>query len=170
MIPKVVTYCLLLTMVLFVAASCSQGTAEVGQAKEYVPGTKRWSGPMDRIADPSIISDEDLGNPDVTIVVESSTSEFVPDLIRVKQNQVVKLVLKGTDDGDMGKITGLTKFSGHGFFVLGPYDIWVTGLRSNVTRGITFKATEAGEFDFECTVFCSVDHYKMKGLLVVEPA
>ena len=153
-----------------VLISCSNGGgAEVGQAEEFVPGTKRWAGPMERIADPSVVPVNDLGRPDVTITVEASTSEFEPDVIRVKQNQVVKLILKGTDDGDMPKITGLTTFSGHGFLVLGPYDIWVTGLRSNVTREITFVATEAGEFDFECTVFCSVDHYKMRGVFIVEP-
>lgn len=111
---------------------------------------------------------EPLGRPDVTVTVDAYVAEFKPKEIRVKQNQVVKLILKGTDDGDLPKITGLKEFSGHGFHVLGPYDIWVTGLRAGVTKEIVFKATVPGEFDFECVVFCSVKHYQMRGKLIVE--
>ncbi|MFQ6615650.1 MAG: hypothetical protein ACE5HZ_02615 [Fidelibacterota bacterium] len=140
----------------------------LAQTEEFVPGTKRWSGPYARISEPSRQPANPLGNPDVTITIDVVTSEYKPNVIRVKQNQVVKLVLKGGDDGDLPKITGLKEFSGHGFHVLGPYDIWVTGLRSNVVKEITFKATVPGEFAIECTVFCSLAHYQMRGKLIVE--
>ena len=165
-----IKYLCLTAILLVILVSCASKAAEVGPVEEYVPGTKRWSGPYQRISMPSTQPVKDLGSADVTITVEAFTSEFKPNLIRIKQNQVVKLILKGTDDGDMPKISALREFSGHGFMVLGPYDIWITGLRSNVTREIVFKATEAGEFDFECPVFCGVNHYKMRGKLIVEPS
>lgn len=124
--------------------SCTQEGGGLAQTEEFVPGTKRWSGPFARISEPSRRPVTPLGNPEVTITIDVVTSEYKPNVIRVKQNQVVKLVLKGGDDGDLPKITGLKEFSGHGFHVLGPYDIWVTGLRSNVVKEITFKATVPG--------------------------
>lgn len=158
----------LTTVTLIAMVSCS-GQHEVGQVEEYVPGIKRWAGPFKRITDPSTQPSKSLGSPDIEITVDVFTSEFNPNVIKVKQNQVVKLVLKGIDNGDLPKITALKEFSGHGFHVIGPYDIWITGLRADVTREIIFKATVAGEFDFECPVFCGVNHYKMRGKLIVEP-
>ncbi len=149
--------------------SCTQESGETVM-DETVPGYKRWAGPFSRFSEPSRGPINPLGNPDVTITVDVVTSEYKPNIIKVKQNQIVRLVLKGGDDGDLPKITGVREFTGHGFHVLGPYDIWVTGLRSNVVKEITFKATVAGEFDLECVVFCSVDHYKMRGKFIVEPA
>lgn len=155
--------------VLFAMVSCGP-KEEATVAEEYVPGIKRWAGPYARIAEPSVQPAKPLGSPDVTLTIDAFTSEYKPNVIRVKQNQIVKLVLKGTDDGDLPKITSLKEFSGHGFHVLGPYDIWITGLRAGVTREIVFKATVAGEFDFECTVFCGLKHPTMRGKLIVEPA
>lgn len=154
-------------ILILLGISCSS-EQKPSHANEYVPGIKRWAGPYQRIAGPSVEPDDPLNTPDVTLTVDAYTSEFKPNLIRVKQNQIVKLILKGTDNGDLPKITGLKEFSGHGFHVLGPYDIWITGLRGDVTKEIIFKATVAGEFDFECPVFCGVEHYKMRGKLIVE--
>jgi plastocyanin len=157
-------------MVAIVAVTSCAPKPEVAQVEEYVPGIKRWAGPYQSIIEPSVQPKEPLGRPDVTITIDAYTSEFKPNVIKVKQGQVVKLVLKGTDNGDLPKITGLKEFSGHGFHVLGPYDIWITGLRADVTREIVFKATVAGEFEFECPVFCGVKHPWMRGTLTVEPA
>lgn len=142
-------------------------TGESAVAKEIVPGLKRWAGPYQRIAEPTT-PEPKLGTPDVSITINASTSEFKPNIIKVKQNQIVKLILKGIDNGDLPKLTGVKEFSGHGFHVIGPYDIWVTGLRANVTKEIIFKATYPGEFEFECPVFCGVNHYQMRGKLIVE--
>lgn len=163
-----ITRPLFMILLVLTAIACTREIHQA-QSEEFVPGTKRWAGPYTHIAEPSREPTEPLGAPDVTITVDAVTSEFQPNVIRVKQNQVVKLILKGGDDGDLPKITGLKEFSGHGFHVMGPYDIWITGLRTDVVKEITFKATVAGEFDFECPVFCSVNHYKMRGKLIVEP-
>jgi plastocyanin len=155
--------------VLLILSFCAPKAEREPIAEEFVPGIKRWAGPYKRFAEPTIKPAKPLGTPDVEITIDCYTSEYKPNLIKVRQNQVVKLILKGVDDGDLPKITGLKEFSGHGFHVLGPYDIWVTGLRKGVTKEIVFKATVPGEFDFECTVFCGVNHYKMRGKLIVEP-
>jgi plastocyanin len=141
--------------------------SQVAALGEYVPGLKRWPGPATQEADPVIT--ETLPSADVEITVQVYTSAFNPKTITVKEGQVVKLILKGMDDGVLPKVTGITEFTGHGFHVIGPYDIWVTGLRKGVTREIFFKATTPGEFDIECTVWCSPDHYLMRGKLIVQP-
>ncbi len=169
---KAFLWCVVLIVLPTLLINCGGGGSEepagTAQAKEFVPGTKRWSGPMKRYTEASVQPTEDLGRPDVTVSIDCFTSEYKPNLIKVKQDQVLKVVLKGIDDGDLPKITALTAFSGHGFHVLGPYDIWITGLRKGVTREIVFKATVAGEFEFECPVFCGLNHYKMRGKLIVE--
>lgn len=159
-----------LVLMMGMCSCVAEKKIEKEKAKEFVPGIKRWAGPYKRIAGASSLPEDTLARPDVTLTIEAYTSEYKPKVIRVKQNQTVKLILKGTDDGDLPKITGLKEFSGHGFLVLGPYDIWVTGLRAGVTKEVIFKATVAGEFDYECTVFCGLKHYLMRGKLIVEPA
>ncbi|MBI4497035.1 MAG: cupredoxin domain-containing protein [Chloroflexi bacterium] len=141
---------------------------------EYISGIKRTPGTW---KDPSInvgANEANLGTPDVTIDVDVMRPVFVPSQIKVKQGQVVKLRLHGKDNGladtpEIQQSVGLKEFSGHGFQILGPYDVWITGIRKGDTKEITFKADVAGEFPFECVVFCSTAHYAMQGKLIVEP-
>lgn len=141
---------------------------------EFVSGLKRSPGTF---VEPSInISSgaETLGEPDVTIDILAVRPAFIPKEIRVKQGQVVKLRFTAKDNGlaDMPGVdeaVGLNEFSGHGFQLLGPYDVWITGIRTDKVKEVTFKATEAGEFAFECVVFCHPAHYTMQGKLIVEP-
>lgn len=140
---------------------------------EIISGTKRWPGTWNEETI-RVQAGEDLGEPDVTIDINVLRPVFVPNEIHVKQGQVVRLLLHGQDSGlaDMPGVDeaiGLVEFSGHGFQLLGPYDIWVTGIRSGVTREVVFRADVVGEFSFECTVFCSPQHYLMSGKLFVEP-
>ncbi len=139
---------------------------------ETISGLKRWPGTWDE-ATIKIASGEDLGDPDVTIDINLMRPVFSPPTITVKKGQVVKLLLHGMDSGlaDMPGVdeaVGLKEFSGHGFTLLGPYDVWVTGIRKDVTRAVVFRADVAGEFPFECTVFCSPQHYIMRGTFIVE--
>jgi plastocyanin len=158
-----------ITVLLYTGILIPKGPAlEAVTAAEFVPGVKRWPGDWGQQAKPVVAAPEPLGEPDVVIEIDVVTSEFRPNIIRVKQGQVVKLVLRGVDDGVLPQITGLKEFSGHGFQILGPYDVWVTGLRAGVVKEVIFKATYPGEFDIECTVFCSPDHYLMRGKLIVE--
>lgn len=140
---------------------------------ETISGLKRWPGTWseDTIR---VSAGEDLGEPDVTIEINVMRPVFVPNVIRVKQGQVVRIILNGLDGGlaDMpgvDEVVGLVEFSGHGFMILGPYDVWITGIRKGVTREVIFRADVVGEFAFECVVFCSPQHYLMTGMLIVEP-
>ena len=116
---------------------------------------------------PSLMPGKPLTQPDTTIEIKVSIAGWDPSEFTVKKDQVVELQLIGTDNGQLPALTGVTNFTGHGFHMYA-YDIWVTGLRAGVEHSITFKASKAGEFPFECSVFCSVDHYKMTGTMTVK--
>ena len=155
---------LLYTGVLFSEDSDTDSTV---QAQELVQGTKRIPGTY-TVASKAVGSE--LGTPDVTIDVDIMSFAFRPDEIRVKEGQIVKLLLHGKDDGQLPSITGTDAFSGHGLQVNRPYDIWITGLRENTTREVVFEATIPGEFLIECVVLCGVGHTTMQGKLIVEEA
>jgi heme/copper-type cytochrome/quinol oxidase subunit 2 len=153
-------------VVLQPAASPAAATVQ-----EYISGLKRWPGTWE-VPTIKVASEPKALQPDVTINVDVMRVVFVPAEIRVKKGQVVRLRLNAKDSGlaDMPELAGalgLKEFSGHGFQILGPYDVWITGLRKGVTREVTFKADVPGEFEFECTVFCSPAHYVMRGKLIV---
>lgn len=152
-------------------AGCGGESAPTAAAPmdEFVPGYKRLAGTFQRKAEFSRTPRTELGPPDVTLEVSAAIAGFTPNELRVKQGQVVELALIGVDNGQLPALTGIDRFTGHGFH-LSAYDIWICGLRAGVERRIKFRATRAGTFTFECPVFCSVDHYKMNGRFVVEPA
>ncbi|MBI4494922.1 MAG: cupredoxin domain-containing protein [Chloroflexi bacterium] len=161
-------YVVLATRVPQPTAVATVGGAAV-QGLKRAPGT--WQAASINVGAP----EASLGAPDVTIDIQVMRPVFVPTQIKVKQGQVVTLRLHGQDDGlaDLPELqgsVGLKEFSGHGFQILGPYDVWVTGIRKGVTKEVTFKATVAGEFPFECVVFCSPYHHAMQGKLIVEAA
>ncbi len=141
---------------------------------EFILGTKREPGTW-KVGTINVGADSTtLGAPDVTIDIDVMRPVFLPSQVTVKQGQVVKLRLHGKDNGlaDTPEVqggSGLQEFSGHGFQILGPYDVWVPVIRKDATKEVTFKASEAGEFPFECVVFCSTAHYAMQGKLIVEP-
>ncbi len=148
--------------------------AQEQKVKEFVPGIKRWTGVFKGEGTKVIKAEgESLEKADVTFDVEVARAEYKPSEFKVKKGQVVKFRLMGLDSGlaDMPELKGaigLSDFSGHGFHITGPYDVYITGIRKDVTKEVVFKATEAGEFTIECVVFCSPDHYLMRGKLIVE--
>ncbi len=164
---------LAIAVVAYVVVGSQAAKPTTAAPGEYVAGLKRAPGTF---KEPSIdvgAQQSTLGAPDVTIDVDVMRPVFLPTVVTVKKGQVVRLRLHGKDSGlaDMPELQGalgLQEFSGHGFQILGPYDVWVTGLRKGVTKEVTFKASVAGEFPFECVVFCSPNHYAMQGKLVVE--
>jgi heme/copper-type cytochrome/quinol oxidase subunit 2 len=172
-IPIILAVVMVGTTVYAILLNLSPATVFASGPGETISGLKRWPGTWDEDTI-KVQAGEDLGEPDVTIDVNVLRPVFAPNEIRVKQGQVVRLLLHGLDSGlaDMPGVDeaiGLQEFSGHGLQILGPYDIWITGIRKGVTREVIFKADVAGEFPFECTVFCSPQHYLMQGKLIVEP-
>ncbi|HLD04610.1 MAG TPA: cupredoxin domain-containing protein [Candidatus Nanoarchaeia archaeon] len=80
--------------------------------------------------------------------------EFVPNEIRVKKGDRVKLRVKSID-------------TQHGFR-LPDFGVEVT-LEPDQEKVVEFTADQAGTFDFYCSVFCGAGHGNMRGLLFVEP-
>ena len=81
--------------------------------------------------------------------------EYQPNEIRVKQGERVRLLLTALDRK-------------HGF------QIKEMGINTEVEKGketvVEFVASQAGEFQFGCSVFCGLGHRRVKGTLIVEPA
>ena len=107
---------------------------------------------------------EGLGAPDVVVKLMERNWKFVPDVIEVKQGQVVRIDFQPTDNG-----LGV----GHGLAVDG-YDkaVFINGALVQRPKSVTFIADKAGEFTFYCASQCSTGplHPNMNGTLIVEPA
>lgn len=172
-VSSIVMAVLVVAAIAYAVVSRPTPMPAVAAVQEYVSGLKRWPGTWEAPTIKVERGAEPLGKPDVTIDLDVLRAEYQPAEIRVKKGQVVQIRLHGKDSGladmpELQELLGLKEFSGHGFQILGPYDVWVTGIRKDVTREVIFRADEAGEFEFECTVFCSPDHYLMRGKLIVE--
>jgi cytochrome c oxidase cbb3-type subunit 2 len=104
----------------------------------------------------------ELGEPAVVVKLAERSWKFVPDVIRVRQGQVVRIDFQPTDNG-LG--------AGHGFAVDG-YDrgVFINGAMVQRPKSVTFLADKAGEFRFYCASQCSTGslHPNMVGTLVVE--
>lgn len=105
-----------------------------------------------------------LGTPDVVIALTERHWQFIPNEIRVRQGQLVRIDFQPTDNG-----LGV----GHGFAIDG-YDkaAFINGAMVQRPKSVTFRADKAGTFTFYCATQCSTGalHPKMNGTLVVEPA
>jgi cytochrome c oxidase subunit II len=87
------------------------------------------------------------------IKVTAQKYAFSPDVIHVKKDEHVKLVITALD-------------AEHGF------KLEAFGIHEKLKKGeatpIEFTASQAGTFPFQCSHFCGRGHGKMKGQLVVE--
>ena len=87
------------------------------------------------------------------ISVTARKYEFVPNVIKVKQGEHVRLVMTAVDHD-------------HGF-KLAAFNIDQL-LKKGEPTTVEFTADRAGTFPFECSHFCGIGHKRMKGQLVVE--
>jgi len=78
---------------------------------------------------------------------------FVPAEIKVKQNDIVKIIITSEDVA-------------HGLAIK-EYGINVSVKKGEVKK-IEFLANKKGTFTFGCSVFCGPGHAKMTGKLIVE--
>jgi mono/diheme cytochrome c family protein len=122
-------------------------------------GEKRLSGGGDPAA---AHEGTQLGTPDVVIKVMERHWKYVPDVIRVKKGQIVRIEFQPTDNG-LG--------AGHGLAVDG-YDkaVYINGAMVQRPKSATFRADKAGTFKFYCASQCSTGplHPNMMGKLIVE--
>ena len=106
----------------------------------------------------------ELGEPDVVVELTERQWKFIPNEIRVREGQVVRINFQPTDNG-----LGV----GHGFAVDG-YDktVFMNGVLVQRPKSVTFLADKPGTFTFYCATQCSTGplHPKMNGKLIVEPA
>jgi nitrous-oxide reductase len=85
-------------------------------------------------------------------------SHFTPDIIRVKQGDMVHLHITNVEQA---------KDATHGFAICS-HNIECS-LEPGKHCNVSFQAKTAGVFPFYCTEFCSALHLEMAGYLLVEP-
>ena len=89
------------------------------------------------------------------IVMTAQKYDFDPEVITVKQNEHVKLVITALDHD-------------HGFKIDAFHIDQL--LKKGEPTTIEFTANTTGTFPFQCSHFCGLGHKGMKGELVVEAA
>ncbi|MEZ4361208.1 MAG: Sec-dependent nitrous-oxide reductase [Kofleriaceae bacterium] len=94
----------------------------------------------------------------VHVYMSAVRSHFIPDVIRVKQDETVHVHLTNLEQAYDAT---------HGF-AINSYDINVS-VEPGEHSDITFVADRAGVFPLYCTEFCSALHLEMAGYLLVEP-
>lgn len=105
---------------------------------------------------------EEVGPPDVRIKLIERAWKYEPDVIRVKQGQVVEVTFEPTDNG-----LGV----GHGFAVSGYDEVaYLNGAMVGAPKSVKFRADQPGDFTFYCATQCSTEklHPNMNGTFIVE--
>lgn len=94
----------------------------------------------------------------VHVYMTAVRSHFTPDIIRVKQGEMVHLHLTNVEQA---------KDATHGF-TIGSHNIH-SSIEPGKHVNISFKADKAGVWPMYCTEFCSALHLEMAGYVLVEP-
>jgi len=87
------------------------------------------------------------------IKVEAFQFGYLPEVIKVKKGDIVRIMLT-------------TRDVPHGFMIK-EYGIDVK-VKKGEKKEFEFLADKKGEFDIICSVYCGKNHSKMKGKLIVE--
>ncbi len=104
-----------------------------------------------------LFDDQFMGKQENEIIIRLNAEEaggFMPGEITVKKGETVKLVLVGQD------VT-------HGFKIEGLMDD-VGTINPGEKKIVEFTPQESGVFVMMCTVYCSPNHHKMTGTVIVE--
>lgn len=94
-----------------------------------------------------------VNGPDRIIYLKSQQFKFLPEVIKVKLNDKVKIIATSTD------VT-------HGFN-LPEFNLDVK-IEPGKRSVIEITADKKGEFEFYCSVYCGTGHEEMKGRLIIE--
>jgi nitrous-oxide reductase len=94
----------------------------------------------------------------VHVYMTQVRSHFTPDIVRVKQGDVVHLHVTNVEQA---------KDATHGFGI-SSYNVALS-IEPGEHNNVTFTADRAGVFPFYCLEFCSALHLEMAGYLIVEP-
>ena len=90
----------------------------------------------------------------VRVLAERFT--FTPSQVKVKRGTVVEFRVRSDD-------------TNHGFRIKGTKTNIVIPKRGRGEMTVTFEATTAGRYQFECSKMCGAGHSTMKGAIVVKP-
>ncbi len=92
-----------------------------------------------------------------TRVVRMTAERFVftPSQIKVKRGTLVEIRIASED-------------TNHGFHIPRAGVAIVIPKRGRGEAKVLFRATETGEYDFECSKACGAGHTQMRGVIVVE--
>lgn len=94
----------------------------------------------------------------VHVYMTQVRSHFTPDIIRVKQGEMVHLHITNVEQA---------KDATHGFGI-SSYNIALS-IEPGEHNNVSFRADRAGVYPFYCLEFCSALHLEMAGYLIVEP-
>jgi cytochrome c oxidase subunit 2 len=95
-------------------------------------------------------------SPRKVVHVVAERFAFAPSEIVVEEGTVVEIQLRSDD-------------TNHGFRIKGTSTNVVIPKRGRGTMTVTFEATTAGRYTFECSKMCGAGHSMMKGAIVVKP-
>ena len=101
------------------------------------------------------VMEENVSDTARIIEVTAKRYEFIPNTIVVKEGEKITLIITSID-------------ATHGIDFEMPFLSRNVQLPKNEAVEVKFTASEKGEWDFRCSVFCGPGHSTMKGRLVVE--
>ena len=94
--------------------------------------------------------------PRKVVHVTAERFAFSPSEISVEEGTVLEIQLRSDD-------------TNHGFRIKGTKTNIVIPKRGRGDTTVTFEATTAGRYQFECSKMCGAGHSTMKGAIVVKP-
>jgi nitrous-oxide reductase len=125
----------------------------------YTPvGSDPYTGALDTFAAEGGKERIERAADGVHVYMTQIRSHFTPDIIRVKQGDVVHLHVTNLEQA---------RDATHGFGI-SSYNVSLS-IEPGKHANATFQADRAGVFPFYCLEFCSALHLEMAGYLIVEP-
>jgi hypothetical protein len=102
--------------------------------------------------------------PDKIVEIKVSKNGYEPDVIHLKQGQVVLFKITALDEGIGNDYS--QKYYGHCFYILPPYDVMVENIKEGQIKEVKVKMIYPGKFLFTCP-YCS-GIFPTKGEIIVE--
>jgi len=102
--------------------------------------------------------------PDLVVDIKVSKNGYEPNVITVERNKVVLFRITAVDEGIEQEPN--SKYYGHCFYILPPYDVMVENIKNGETREVKVKMIYPGHYIFTCP-YC-VDFFPTKGDIYVK--
>lgn len=102
--------------------------------------------------------------PDIVIDIKVSKNGYQPNVINVERNKVVLFRIRAEDEGIPKEPN--SKYYGHCFYILPPYDVMVENIGKGETKEVKVKMIYPGHHIFTCP-YCS-DFFPTKGDIYIK--